>query len=352
VVGPEGPLALGIVNAFQERGFPIFGPTREGTLIESSKAFCKTLLGRYGIPQAKGSIFTSFADAVKFIQKTKPPLVVKADGLAGGKGAMVALSSDEASTYVSDLMLKGKLGDAGKKVIIEECLEGREVSLLAFTDGCTILPMVPACDYKRAYDGNQGPNTGGMGSYSPPRFFGDAEVYRTTETILQPVAKAMEKEGREFKGVLYAGLMVTSDGPKVLEFNARFGDPEVQVILPRLKVDLVDVLLAVVKGRLDDITPEWNNGACVGVVMASGGYPQSYASGLPITGLDRVDEDIMVFHSGTAEEGGKLFTNGGRVLTVVGRGKDVAEARERVYSNIPRIQFERCHYRQDIGLMA
>jgi phosphoribosylamine--glycine ligase len=265
---------------------------------------------------------------------------------------MVALSSDEASTYVSDLMLKGKLGDAGKKVIIEECLEGREVSLLAFTDGCTILPMVPACDYKRTYDGDQGPNTGGMGSYSPPRFFGDAEVYRTTETILQPVAKAMEKEGREFKGVLYAGLMVTSDGPKVLEFNARFGDPEVQVILPRLNVDLVDVLLAVVKGRLDDITPEWNNGACVGVVMASGGYPQSYASGLPITGLDRVDEDIMVFHSGTAEEGGKLFTNGGRVLTVVGRGKDVAEARERVYSNIPRIQFERCHYRQDIGLMA
>jgi phosphoribosylamine--glycine ligase len=352
VVGPEGPLASGIVNAFQEKGRSIFGPTREGTLIESSKAFCKMLLSKYAIPQAKGTIFTDFTDAARFIREVKPPLVIKADGLAGGKGVTIASSSDEALIYVSDLMQEGKLGDAGKKVIVEEYLEGREVSLLAFSDGHDILPLVPACDYKRAYDQDQGPNTGGMGSYSPPRFFDDAEAHRATEAILRPVVRAMNREGREFRGVLYAGLMVTSDGPKVLEFNARFGDPETQVILPRLKSDLTDIMLATVQGRLDDVTPEWDSDACVGVVMASGGYPQSYTPGLPIAGLDRVDEDIMVFQGGTVEREGELYTNGGRVLTVVGRGKDVAEARQRVYSNVNRIQFEGCYYRQDIGLMA
>jgi len=340
------------VNAFREKGRSIFGPTREGTLIESSKAFCKMLLSKYAIPQARGTIFTDFTDAARFIQETKPPLVIKADGLAGGKGVMIASSSDEALIYVSGLMQEGKLGDAGKKVIIEECLEGREVSLLAFSDGHDILPMVPACDYKRAYNQDQGPNTGGMGSYSPPRFFDDAEAHRATEDILRPVVRAMNREGREFRGVLYAGLMVTSDGPKVLEFNARFGDPETQVILPRLKNDLIDIMLATVQGRLDNVTPEWDSDACVGVVMASGGYPQSYTPGLPITGLNRLDEDIMVFQGGTVEREGRLLTNGGRVLTVVGRGKDVAEARERVYSNVNRLQFEGCRYRQDIGLMS
>ena len=352
VVGPEGPLALGIVDAFQEKGLSIFGPTKEGTLIESSKAFCKTLLDKYGIPQARGNIFTDFTDAARFIREIRPPLVIKADGLAGGKGVMMASSKDEALIYVSELMQEGKLGDAGKKVIVDEYLEGREVSLLAFSDGHDIIPMVPACDYKRAYDQDQGSNTGGMGSYSPPSFFDEAEVRRATEAILRRAVGAMNKEGKEFRGVLYAGLMVTSDGPKVLEFNARFGDPETQVILPRLKSDLMDIMLATVQGKLDDVTLEWDSDAYMGVVMVSGGYPQGYTSGLPITGLDRVDEDIMVFQGGTVEREGRLLTNGGRVLTVVGRGKDVAEARQRVYSNITRIQFEGCRYRQDIGLMA
>ena len=352
VVGPEGPLALGIVDAFQEKGLSVFGPTKEGTLIESSKAFCKTLLDKYGIPQARGNIFTDFTDAARFIREIKPPLVIKADGLAGGKGVMMASSKDEALIYVSELMQEGKLGDAGKKVIVDEYLEGREVSLLAFSDGHDIIPMVPACDYKRAYDQDQGSNTGGMGSYSPPSFFDEAEVRRATEAILRRAVGAMNKEEKEFRGVLYAGLMVTSDGPKVLEFNARFGDPEIQVILPRLKSDLMDIMLATVQGKLDDVTLEWDSDAYMGVVMVSGGYPQGYTSGLPITGLDRVDEDIMVFQGGTVEREGRLLTNGGRVLTVVGRGKDVADARQRVYSNITRIQFEGCRYRQDIGLMA
>ena len=352
VVGPEGPLALGIVDAFQEKGLSIFGPTKEGTLIESSKAFCKTLLDKYGIPQARGNIFTDFTDAARFIREIRPPLVIKADGLAGGKGVMMASSKDEAIIYVSELMQEGKLGDAGKKVIVDEYLEGREVSLLAFSDGHDIIPMVPACDYKRAYDQDQGSNTGGMGSYSPPSFFDEAEVRRATEAILRRAVGAMNKEEKEFRGVLYAGLMVTSDGPKVLEFNARFGDPEIQVILPRLKSDLMDIMLATVQGKLDDVTLEWDSDAYMGVVMVSGGYPQGYTSGLPITGLDRVDEDIMVFQGGTVEREGRLLTNGGRVLTVVGRGKDVAGARQRVYSNITRIQFEGCRYRQDIGLMA
>jgi phosphoribosylamine--glycine ligase len=249
-------------------------------------------------------------------------------------------------------MQKGKLGEAGRKVIVDEYLEGREVSLLAFSDGHNILPMAPACDYKRAYDKDEGPNTGGMGSYSPPRFFDDAEVRRATESILRPVARAIKKEGREFRGILYAGLIVTSEGPKVLEFNARFGDPETQVILPRLKSDVVDIMLATLQGRLEEVTLEWDSDACVGVVMASGGYPQNYTLGLPITGLNRLDEDIIVFHGGTVEREDKLLTNGGRVLTVVGRGKDVASARERVYSNLNRLHFPGCYYRQDIGLVA
>jgi phosphoribosylamine--glycine ligase len=235
-------------------------------------------------------------------------------------------------------------------VLIEECLAGREVSLLAFTDGKTVIPMVPACDYKRVFDNDQGPNTGGMGSYSPPGFF-DAELtQRVMKTILQPAVRAMANEGMPYKGVLYAGLMVAADGPKVLEFNARFGDPETQAILPRLQTDLVDILLAIVDNRLSELTVEWNNDACVGVVMASAGYPGNYKTGFPITGLDKLDEEIIVFHAGTKlDENSQVYTDGGRVLTVTASGKTMAEARAKVYQNLPRIHFDGCHYRKDIA---
>jgi len=275
--------------------------------------------------------------------------VVKADGLAAGKGSIVAESIEEALKALSEIMEERVFGSAGDQVVIEECLTGKEVSLLAFTDGKTVVPMVPACDYKRVFDGDQGPNTGGMGSYSPPGFFDDELANRARDTILEPTVRAMAKEGKPYKGVLYAGLIVTEDGPKVLEFNARFGDPENQVMIPRLVSDLVDIMLAVIDGTLDQIKVEWSDEACVGVVIASGGYPGSYQTGFPIEGLDRVDRDILVFHAGTKAKQGKIYTDGGRVLTVAATGKTIAEAREKVYLNLPRIHFQGCHYRKDIA---
>ena len=246
---------------------------------------------------------------------------------------------------------KKPLGAAGDRVIIEERLSGREMSSFAFTDGKTVIPMVSACDYKPVFDGDQGPNTGGMGSYSPPYFNSPTLAKTVAETIMEPAVKALREERRPYKGVLYGGLMVTDDGPKVLEYNARFGDPEAQVTLPRLKTDLVDIMLAVVNENLGQISVEWSDDACVGVVMASAGYPGSYKTGFPITGLDDLDKDIMVFHAGTKLESGQVLTNGGRVLTVVAMGKTIAKAREKVYANIRRIHFEGCHYRKDIALI-
>jgi phosphoribosylamine--glycine ligase len=240
-------------------------------------------------------------------------------------------------------------GGAGDQVLIEECLEGMEVSLLAFTDGKAVIPMVPACDYKRAFDGDQGPNTGGMGSYSPPGFFDEEMTNRVRDTILEPAVKAMAKEGIPYEGVLYAGLMMTGEGPKVVEFNARFGDPESQAMMPRLKSDLLEIMLAVIEGTLDQIEIEWSDEVCVGVVLASAGYPGNYNTRFPIEGLDSVDRDVLVFHAGTKAKGGQIVTDGGRVLTVAATGKTIAEARERVYSNLPRIHFEGCHYRKDIA---
>lgn len=349
VVGPEAPLAAGIVDLFQSRGIPVFGPSKEATKIESSKVFAKELMQRYGIPCAKSRSFSSFSAAKDYVRAQKPPIVVKADGLAAGKGSIVSHSIDEALKALSEIMEERIFGEAGDQVLIEECLMGKEVSLLAFTDGKTVVPMVPACDYKRAFDGDRGPNTGGMGGYSPPNFFDEEMVSRVRDTILEPTVRAMAKEGKPYKGVLYAGLMVTEEGPKVLEFNARFGDPENQVMLPRLKSDLVEIMLAVIDGRLEKIEVEWSDEACVGVVMASGGYPGSYKTGFPIEGLDRVDKGILVFHAGTKAEQGKILTDGGRVLTVAATGKTIAEAREKVYSNISRIHFEGCHYRKDIA---
>jgi phosphoribosylamine--glycine ligase len=349
VVGPEAPLAAGIVDKLQSLGIPAFGPTKEAALIESSKVFAKRLMQKYGIPCAKDAVFASFKEAAAYVKEQRVPLVIKADGLAAGKGAIVAQSKDEALKALSDIMEKRVFGDAGNQVLVEECLVGQETSLLAFTDGVTVVPMVTARDYKRAYDNDQGQNTGGMGCYSPSIFLDKESSSKAIKTIMEPVVKAMAQEGNSYKGALYAGLMLTQEGPKVLEFNARFGDPETQVQLPLLKTDLVDIMMAVIYGNLAQIKVEWNDGACVGVVMASGGYPGSYRQGLPITGLDKVDSDILIFHAGTKLDGEKLYTAGGRVLTVVARGKSVAEAREKVYLNLPHINFENCHYRKDIA---
>jgi phosphoribosylamine--glycine ligase len=350
VVGPEAPLALGIVDYFGRLGLPIFGPTKAATQIESSKVFARKLMQKYGIPCPNSITFSSYSKAKKYLESQPTPIVVKADGLAAGKGVTVASSKEEALKALSDIMKTKIFGSAGDSVVIEQCLTGKEVSLLAFTDGRTVIPMVPACDYKRVFDNDQGPNTGGMGSYSPPGFF-DAELtQQVMKTILQPAVEAMAQEGMPYKGVLYAGLMIAADGPKVLEFNARFGDPETQATLPHLQTDLVDILLAIVDNRLNKVTVEWNDTACVGVVMASVGYPGNYKTGFPITGLDKLDKEILVFHAGTRlGENSQVYTDGGRVLTVTATGKNMAEARAKVYQNLPRIQFDGCHYRKDIA---
>jgi len=353
VVGPEAPLADGVVDRFQGMGLPIFGPTKAATQIESSKVFAKELMQKYHIPCAQSTSFSEYTQAKEFVQRQTPPVVIKADGLAAGKGVIVASSIPQALEALAQIMEARAFGTAGDRVVIEECLSGKEMSAFAFTDGNTVIPMVAACDYKRVYDGDQGANTGGMGSYSPPYFYNTALAKTVTETILKPAVKAMKKEGRLYKGVLYAGLMIANNGPKVLEFNARFGDPETQVTLPLLKTDLMDIILAVINGNLDQIEVEWSQDACVGVVMASHGYPDSYQTGFPITGLDNLDREIMVFHAGTKvdSEPGQILTNGGRVLTVVAAAKTITEARERVYLNLPRIHFEGCHYRKDIADM-
>jgi phosphoribosylamine--glycine ligase len=348
VVGPEAPLASGIVDLFQSLHLPIFGPTRAATQIESSKVFSKELMQKYGIPCAQGMVFSSYSQARDYIQSKPIPLVIKADGLAAGKGVVVATSREQALESLSDFMERKTLGAASDKVIIEECLNGREVSLLAFTDGKNVRSMVPACDYKRVFDSDHGPNTGGMGSYSPPGFFNRSDVEKIQRTILEPAVRAMAAEGMPYKGVLYVGLMVNPEGARVLEFNARFGDPETQAIIPRLKTDLVDITLAVINGTLERMEIEWSDEACVGVVVASGGYPGKYQTGFSINGLDQLDSDVLVFHAGTAVNNG-VVTNGGRVLTVAASGKTLEEARNRVYANIPRIHFEGCHYRKDIA---
>jgi len=351
VVGPEAPLAWSIVDYFDGLGIPIFGPTRAATQIESSKVFARGLMKKYGIPCPKGAVFSSYSEAREYLREQHPPIVIKADGLAAGKGVIIAGSLPEAEKTLSDIMEAKIFSSAGDRVIIDEYLSGREVSLIAFTDGKTVSPMVPACDYKKIGDNDQGPNTGGMGSYSPPGFFSAQMTKKVTKDILLPTVKAMAKEGLPYKGVLYAGLMIVDGEPVVLEFNARFGDPETQVILPLLKTDLVDILMAVVQGNLDRVKIEWCPESCVGVVMSSSGYPGSYKTGFPIQGIDNVDKDVLVFHAGTKlGNDGIVYTDSGRVLTVVGVGQNMAEAQEKVYRNIPNIYFEGCYYRKDIAL--
>jgi len=351
VIGPESPLTQGIVDHFDSLGIPAFGPTKAAAQIESSKVFARNLMEKYGIPCPKGAIFSSHHEAQEYIKQQKAPIVIKADGLAAGKGTIIAESQEEAQKKLSDIMEAKAFGSAGDKVLIDEYLNGKEVSLLAFTDGKTVVPMIPACDYKKIGDNDQGPNTGGIGGYSPPGFFSAELADEATNAILLPAVKAMADEGIPYRGVLYAGLMLTDRGISTLEFNARFGDPESQVTLPLLKTDLVDILMAVIEGNLDQLTIQWSDDACVGVVMSSGGYPGSYKTGFPIKGLDKAEKDVLIFHAGTRlGNDGTIYTSGGRVLTVVGVGKNIAEAREKVYANLPDIYFEGCYYRKDIAL--
>jgi phosphoribosylamine--glycine ligase len=352
VIGPEQPLANGIVDVFQKNGLAVFGPTQKAAEIEWSKAFSKDLMQRHGIPCAKSVAFSDFAQADKYLDKLIAPIVLKADGLAAGKGVIIAESGKEAHQALAGMMQARSFGSAGEKVVIEEYLHGREMSFFVFTDGKTVLPTVPACDYKRIYDDDKGPNTGGMGSYTPPPFYNQVLGDVVMKTIMVPAIQALADEGRNYRGTLYGGLMITiNQVPRVIEFNSRLGDPETQVVLPRLKTDLVDIMLAVLDNRLDKIKIEFDDSACVGVVMASGGYPGSYQTGFPIRGLDDLDKEVLIFHAGTkAGKNGEILTGGGRVLTVVAKGKDLAAAREKVYQNISRISFEGAYYRKDIAL--
>ena len=351
VVGPEAPLAAGIVDHFQALGVPVFGPTRQATEIESSKVFAKELMQKYGIPCAKSVAFSDYAEAKGYVEQQSPPIVIKADGLAAGKGVVVAESVSQAVEALTRFMEEKTLGASGERVVIEEHLSGREMSAFIFTDGHNALPLAYACDYKRVYDGDDGPNTGGMGSYSPPPFLTPELAETVQETIMRPAVAALAEEDRPYRGVLYGGLMITSEGPKVIEFNARMGDPETQVVLPLLETDLLEIMLAVINGNLARAKVTLHDGACVGVAMASGGYPVSYQTGYPVTGLDDLDEDVLVFHAGTKlADDGQMVTSGGRVLTVVAKGKTIGEAREKVYDNISRIHFEGAHYRKDIAL--
>ena len=350
VVGPEAPLAAGIADLFSQAGISVFGPSRAAARLESSKAFARDIMQRNNIPCAAGRTFTSYSDAKSYIESQNPPIVVKADGLAAGKGVTVAKTAEEALDALHLIMKDRAFGTAGDRVVIEECLLGKEVSLLAFTDGERAIPMVPACDYKRVFDGDQGPNTGGMGSYSPPGFFDQAMTNQVLEKIIKPIIAAMSKEGSPYKGVLYTGLIITQQGPKVLEFNARFGDPETQVILPRLESDLVEIMLSVIESNLNQVKIEWSSNACVGVVMSSGGYPGDYRTGFPITISDRLERDVNIFYAGAGKrDDGNIVTSGGRVLTVSALGSTLKEAREKVYRNMSNIDFEGCHFRRDIA---
>jgi phosphoribosylamine--glycine ligase len=352
IIGPDDPLGKGIVDVFQQRGLRVFGPTRAAARIESSKSWAKDLMQRSGIPTARAATFDDLDAACRFLSSTscKYPLVIKADGLAAGKGVSIVQTRPEAEATLKALMDERRLGEAGARILLEDYLQGPEVSFFALSDGKTILPLVPACDYKRALDGDQGPNTGGMGAYTPPGFIDDELAQHIIQTILRPTIEALAREGCPFTGILYGGLMITSNGPQVIEFNARLGDPEAQVILPRLESDLLDLFLAASEQRLDSRRIAWRPEAACGVVLASSGYPDAYQTGFPINGLEQLPADLLAFHAGTRlGEQGQLVTSGGRVMTLVALGQNVTAARARVYEEIERIQFQGCRYRHDIA---
>ncbi|MCH7836724.1 MAG: phosphoribosylamine--glycine ligase [Chloroflexi bacterium] len=354
VVGPEDPLARGLVDRLAVEGIAAFGPSQAAARIESSKAFAKGLMKRHGIATARSAVFSNRTDARNHIESLSEPPVVKADGLAAGKGAIVCYSKEQALRAIDLLMGEDSaFGTAGQTVVIEEWLGGRELTAHAFTDGRTTLPMPFSCDYKRALDGDEGLITGGMGAYSPPGWLDAETAGRIDEQVTKAAVDGMMAEGTPYRGVLYPGIMVTPDGPKVLEFNCRFGDPEAQVLLPRLKTDLLEVCLAVANNRLHELEVEWSAQACVAVVLASGGYPEKYRTGFPISGLAQLEEDVMVFHAGTAlADDGSVVSSGGRVLTVAALGDTLTEARAKAYHNVQHIHFSRCHYRRDIAAPA
>lgn len=354
VVGPEAPLMAGIVDRFRAAGLQIFGPTAGAAQLEGSKVFAKNIMKKYGIPTAEYQVFTEpdkARDYVRSFTDRGQAVVVKADGLAAGKGVIVAQNYAEASAAIDSIMADRQFGEAGDQVVIEECLVGEEVSFFAITDGMDYVPLMSAQDHKRVFDNDEGPNTGGMGAYSNPPIF-TAELYKiAVEQVIEPIIKGLASEGYPYQGVLYAGLMITADGPKVLEFNARFGDPETQVLMPMIKSDLLPLLEASAQGNMRHAAIDLNDGVCVCVVLASGGYPGSYEKGKVIEGLNKV-EDGLVFHAGTALSREQIVTGGGRVLGVVCRGQDFHAAIDKVYRQVEYINFEGMHYRRDIGHRA
>ncbi len=352
IAGPEAPLVMGIVDLFTANGLAIFGPTKEAAQIEGSKSFSKNLMKKFGIPSADFAEFTDRASAVAYIEKKGAPLVVKADGLAAGKGVILCATVPEALAAVDLIMVQREFGDAGNRIVVEELLTGEEASFLAFTDGKQVVPLATSQDHKAIYDNDTGPNTGGMGAYSPAPVVTKALFSRVMDEIMIPTVRAMEQEGHPYVGILYAGLMIKDGNPKVLEFNARFGDPEAQPLLIRMKGNLSDVLIKAVEGRLSEVSLTWDTRPAVCVVMASGGYPGPYEKGKVITGIKEAEElaDVVVFHAGTKRLDGRLVTSGGRVLGVTAVGKDLRAAIDRAYAAVGRITWEGAYYRKDIGV--
>jgi len=350
VVGPELPLSLGIVDVFEKEGLRIFGPRKNAAIIESSKAFAKDFMQKYGIPTAQYKIYEDATKAKEQIDSFGFPVVIKADGLAAGKGVIIADTKEEAIKTIDMVMRDRHFGQAGDKVVIEEFLQGKEASILAFVDGKTAVPMVSAQDYKRTYDGDLGLNTGGMGAISPAPHYDEKVATDVMEEIIKPTVEAMKRENRPYKGVLYFGLMITKDGPKVIEYNCRFGDPETEAVLLRLESDLVEIMEAVLDEKLHEMDIEWSENAAMCVVMASGGYPVSFEKGYEIKGLENAEQGI-VFHAGTKYIDGKIVTDGGRVLIFSALGKTLDEARAIVYADMEKVNFKDCHYRRDVGLI-
>lgn len=354
VVAPDDPLVMGMVDALNAEGFATFGPRANAAIIEGSKVFSKELMKKYNIPTAKYNVFDKAEDVINYIKaENEFPTVIKADGLALGKGVIIPETLDEAVAGVKEIMEDKIFGDSGNNVVVEEFLTGPEVSVLAFTDGKCVKPMVTSMDHKRALDGDKGLNTGGMGTVSPNPYYTDEIAEECMNTIFLPTIEAMNKEGRTFKGCLYFGLMLTPKGPKVIEYNCRFGDPETQVVLPRLKTDIMDIFEAINNETLSDLDIEWDDRACTCVIMASGGYPKSYPKGIEINGLtDGQLDGVTVYHAGTKRDGDKLVTSGGRVLGVTALGESIEDALAKSYAGIEKIKFDGAHYRKDIGQKA
>lgn len=352
VVGMDDPLVMGIVDTFENENLRVFGPRKNAAIIEGSKSFAKDLMKKYNIPTAKYEVFDNYETALNYLKSQNMPIVIKADGLALGKGVLICDTLNQAQDALKEIMIDKKFGLSGNKVVIEEFLTGQEVSILSFCDGKTVVPMVSAQDHKRALDGDKGLNTGGMGTFSPSRIYTKEIEKECIETIFKPTVDAMNKEGRTFKGVLYFGLMLTDKGMKVIEYNARFGDPETQVILPRLKTDLLEIFEACIDGNLDKLKIEWESNAAVCVMLASGGYPQSYTKGYEIKGIDKLKSknNIIVFHSGTAKVDNKIVTNGGRVLGITALGNNLDEAIKSAYEAVELVDFDKKHFRKDIGI--